>query len=140
HAEAKKIDPAVFLQSRLFPDMLPLARQVQIACDMSKGGGARFAGVENPKHEDHEKTLPELKSRIAKTIEFLRSLKPEQMQGAETREIELKFPTSTLNFKGLQYLNLYVLPNLYFHVSMAYALMREGGIEIGKRDFLGPIQ
>ena len=140
HAATKKIDPAVFVQARLFPDMLPLSRQVQIACDTAKGAGARLAGLENPKHEDTESTVPELKARIAKTIDFLKSVKAEQLHGAESREIELKFPTSTLKFTGLSYVNLYVLPNVYFHIGMAYALLREGGVEIGKRDFLGPIQ
>jgi uncharacterized protein len=140
HAEAKKIDPAVFVQARLFPDMLPLARQVQIACDTAKGAAARLSGGENPKHEDTEKTLPELKARIAKTIDVLRAVTAEQLRGAESRAIELKFPTSTLQFTGLSYLNLFVLPNLYFHITTAYALLREGGVEIGKRDFLGAIQ
>ncbi|NNM61447.1 MAG: DUF1993 domain-containing protein [Steroidobacteraceae bacterium] len=140
HAEAKKIEPLVFTQARLFPDMLPLSRQVQIACDGAKGAAARLAAVEVPKHEDTEKTIAELKARIAKTVEFLQSVKREQFDGAENREIVLTFPTRTLKFTGLSYLNLYALPNLYFHVTMTYALLREGGVEIGKRDFLGPIQ
>ncbi len=140
HAAAKKIDPAIYVQARLFPDMLPLARQVQIACDTAKGAGARLAGIENPKHEATESTIPELKARIAKTSDFLKTVKAEQLHGAEGREIELKFPTSTLKFTGLSYVNLYVLPNVYFHVSMTYALLREGGVEIGKRDFLGAVQ
>ncbi|HUY83554.1 MAG TPA: DUF1993 domain-containing protein [Steroidobacteraceae bacterium] len=140
HAEAKKIDPAVFVQARLYPDMLPFSRQVQIACDNAKGGAARLADVEVPKHEDSEKTLPELQARIAKTVEFLKSIDAQRMRDAERREIELKLTARTLRFTGLAYLNLYVLPNVYFHVSIAYALLREGGVEVGKRDFLGPIQ
>ncbi|HVC02196.1 MAG TPA: DUF1993 domain-containing protein [Steroidobacteraceae bacterium] len=140
HAAAKKIDPAVFVQARLFPDMLPLSRQVQIACDGAKGAAARLAGIEVPVHEDNEKTIPELQARIAKTIDFLKSVKREQFAGAESREVVLKFPTRTLQFTGLAYVNLFVLPNVYFHVTMSYALLREGGVEIGKSDFLGPIQ
>ena len=140
HAEAKKIDPAVFVQARLFPDMLPFSRQVQIACDDAKGAAARLAGLEVPKHEDTEKTFEELKGRIAKTIAFLESIDAERMRDAERREIELKLPSRTLSFSGLNYLNLYAFPNLYFHCAIAYALLREGGVEVGKRDFLGPIQ
>lgn len=140
HAAAKKIDPAVFVHARLFPDMLPLARQVQIACDGAKGAAARLAGIEVPVHEDNEKTIPELQARVAKTIDFLKSVKREQFAGAESREVVLKFPTRTLQFTGLAYVNLFVLPNVYFHVTMTYALLREGGVEIGKSDFLGPIQ
>ena len=140
HAAAKKIDPAVYLQARLFPDMLPLMRQVQIACDGAKGAAARLAGVEVPKHADTETTLAELQARIAKTIDFLQSFKAEQFQNAETREIVVKTPSTALTFTGLSFLKLYALPNFYFHITMTYALLREGGVEIGKRDYLGPIQ
>jgi len=139
HAETKKIDPKVLADSRLIADMFPLARQVQIACDTSKGAAARLAGVEIPKHEDTEATLAELKARVAKTIDFISSIKPAQLDGAETRTIVLKFPNQTHNFSGLDYVRKFVLPNFYFHLTIAYALLRKNGIEIGKRDFLGQI-
>ena len=139
-AAAKKFDPGVLVHARLFPDMHALSRQVQIACDTVKGAAARLAGVDIPKHEDTEATLEDLKARIAKTVEFLKTIKPEQLQGAESRPIEMKFPNRTMNFTGLSYLTGFVLPNLYFHVSIAYALLRGNGVEIGKGDFLGPIQ
>jgi uncharacterized protein len=140
HAEGKKVDPKVFPQARLIVDMLPLSSQIQIACDNAKGAAARLAGVEVPKHEDTEATLAELKVRVAKTLEFIKTIKPEQFQGAETREIVLQFPQTTLKFTGLNYLTNFVLPNFFFHVTMAYALLRKNGVEVGKRDFLGPIQ
>ena len=140
HAAAKKFEPSVLVHTRLYPDMLALKNQVQIACDNVKGAAARLAGVEVPKHEDNEATLEDLKGRIAKTLEFLRSIKPEQLQGAESRAIELKLPNRSLNFTGLTYLTHFVLPNLYFHISIAYALLRSSGVEIGKMDYLGAIQ
>jgi uncharacterized protein len=140
HAEAKKVDPKAIPQARLIVDMLPLSAQVQIACDTAKGAAARLAGIEVPKHEDTEATLAELKARVAKTLEFIKTVKPDQLQGAETREIVLQFPQTTLKFNGLNYLTNFVLPNLFFHVTMAYALLRKNGVDLGKRDFLGPIQ
>ena len=140
HAEAKKIDPKVVPQARLIVDMLPLSAQVQIACDTAKGAAARLAGVEVPKHEDTEATLAELKARVAKTLDFIKTIKREQLQGSETREIVLQFPQTTLKFNGLNYLTNFVLPNFFFHVTMAYALLRKNGVDLGKRDFLGPIQ
>jgi hypothetical protein len=137
HAAAKKIDPAVLAQARLFPDMFPLSRQVQITCDTAKGAAARLAGVEVPKHEDTEKTIEELKQRVAKTLEFVKSIKAEQLHGAESKTIEMKFPNSTLTFTGLTYLANFVLPNFFFHISMTYALLRTNGIEVGKMDYLG---
>lgn len=139
HAAAKKFDPVILAQSRLYPDMFPLSRQVQIACDTCKGAAARLAGIDIPKHEDKESTLDELKQRIAKTLDFVKSVKAEQMQGAETKAIELKFPHRTLNFTGLSYLVDFVLPNLYFHESIAYAILRSSGVEVGKMDYLGSI-
>lgn len=138
HGEAKKIDPKVMPQQRLIVDMLPLSSQIQIACDNAKGAAARLAGVPTPKHEDTETTLPELKARVTKTLDFLKTIKPEQFQGAETREIVLQFPNSTLKFTGINYLTNFVLPNFFFHVTMAYALLRKNGVDLGKRDFLGP--
>jgi hypothetical protein len=140
HAEGKKIDPKVVPATRLIIDMLPLSSQIQIACDNAKGAAARLAGVEVPKHEDTEATLGELKARVAKTLEFIKTIKPEQVQGAETREIVLQFPQTTLKFTGLNYVTNFVLPNFFFHVTMAYALLRKNGVDIGKRDFLGAIQ
>lgn len=137
HAAAKKFDPAVLAQARLFPDMFPLARQVQITCDTAKGAAARLAGIDIPKHEDTETTLDELKQRIAKTLDFVKSVKAEQLKGAESRTIELKFPNRTITFTGLSYLTDFALPNFFFHESIAYALLRSSGVEIGKMDFLG---
>jgi hypothetical protein len=137
HATARKFDPAVLVQARLFPDMFPLSRQVQITCDTAKGAAARLAGIEIPKHEDNEVSLEELKQRIGKTLDFLGSIKPDQLKDAEAKSVELKFPTRTLTFTGLSYLVEFVLPNFYFHGSMTYALLRASGVEIGKMDFLG---
>jgi hypothetical protein len=138
HAAARKIDSTVLAQSRLFPDMHPLSRQIQIACDTAKGAAARLAGIEAPKHEDTETTLPELKARIAKTLDFLKTVGAAQVAGDDNRTIELKFPNGSQKFTAAGYVNDFVLPNFYFHSSMVYALLRKGGIEIGKRDFLGP--
>jgi hypothetical protein len=140
HGEAKKVDPKVIPQSRLIVDMLPLSAQIQIACDTAKGAAARLAGVEVPRYEDTEATLAELKARVAKTLDFIKTIKPEQLQGAETREVILQLPQTTLKFSGLNYLTNFALPNFFFHVTMAYALLRKNGIDLGKRDFLGPIQ
>jgi hypothetical protein len=137
HAEAKKIDPAVLLQSRLYPDMLPLLRQVQIASDSAKGAVARLAGVEVPKYEDTEETIADLKQRLAKTIDFVSSLKPAQIDGSEDKDIHLKLGTREVDWKGMQYLLGFALPNFYFHVVTAYDILRHNGVEIGKRDFIG---
>jgi hypothetical protein len=137
HAEAKKIEPVVFTQSRLAPDMFALARQVQIACDSAKGAAARLAGVEIPKHEDIEQTFAELKARIAKTIDFVESLKPAQIDGSEDREVVLKLRGQEVKFSGLQYLLGFAYPNFYFHVTTAYNILRHNGVEIGKRDYIG---
>jgi uncharacterized protein len=139
-AAAKKYDSAVLTQARLFPDMHPLVRQVQIACDTAKGAAARLAEIEVPKHEDTEATFADLKARIAKTLDFVKSVTAAQLQGAESRNIEIKFPNGSWKFTGLAYLAEFVLPNFYFHASMVYALLRENGIEIGKGDFLGAMQ
>lgn len=140
HAEVKKVDPKVLPGARLIIDMLPLSSQIQIACDTAKGAAARLAGIEVPKHEDTEATLAELQARVAKTLEFIKTIEPEQLQGAETREIVLQFPQSSLKFTGINYLTNFALPNFFFHVTMAYALLRKNGVDLGKRDFLGPIQ
>lgn len=140
HVERKNTKFDGFANARLIADMLPLTAQIQIACDNAKGAAARLAGIEAPKHEDNEKTLPELKARIAKTLDFIKTVKPEQFVGAETRDIVLKFPSVTLAFKGQDYVTKFVLPNFYFHASMAYALLRTNGVELGKGDYLGAIQ
>jgi len=137
HAEARKIDPAVLTNSRLYPDMLPLARQIHIATDQAKGCGARLAGVEPPKFEDKETTFTELIARIEKTISFLRELKPEQIDGSEKKTITLQVRGSTLTFEGMTFLLSFALPNFYFHVTTAYDILRHCGVELGKRDFLG---
>jgi len=139
HAEAKKIDPVVLAQMRLYPDMFPLSRQIQIACDIAKGAGARLAAIETPKHEDNEVNLADLKHRIAKTLDFLKGISPDKLAGADTRAIEIKGPSFTLNFTGVSYLNNFVLPNFYFHETVAYALLRHNGVELGKGDFLGSL-
>jgi uncharacterized protein len=139
HAAARKFDPAALAQARLFPDMFPLTRQVQITCDTAKGAAGRLAGIDIPKHEDTETTLDELKQRIAKTLDFVKSVKAEQMKGAESKTIELKFPNRTITFTGLSYLVDFVLPNFFFHESMTYALLRSSGVEVGKMDFLGSV-
>ena len=140
HAAAKKFDSAVLAQARLFPDMYPLVRQVQIACDTAKGAAARLGGIEVPRHEDTEATFAELKARIAKTLDIVQSVSAAQLKDAESRAIEIKFPNGSWKFTGIGYLTDFVLPNFYFHVSMVYALLRKNGIEIGKSDFLGDIQ
>jgi hypothetical protein len=140
HAAARKIDDAAFVEARLFPDMFTFARQIRVATDMAKGAGARLAGIEIPKFEDNEKTLAELKARLRKAIDFLKTLTPAQIDGTEERAITLTAGSNTFNFKGLDYLFSWVLPNFYFHVATAYNLLRHGGVEIGKMDFLGKVQ
>lgn len=137
HCEAKKIDPAVLGATRLIADMLPLSRQVQIACDTAKGAVARLAGAEIPKHEDTEQTPAELKQRIAKTIDFILSVKAERIDGSEAREVVLKLGGKDTRFDGLQYLLGFAWPNFYFHVTTAYNILRANGVDIGKRDYLG---
>jgi hypothetical protein len=137
HTEAKKLDPAALTTFRLYPDMFPLARQVQIACDTAKGAVARLAGLEIPKHEDTEQTLAELKARIAKTVAFIESVKPAQVDGTEAKEIVMKMRSGEVRLEGLQYLMAFAYPNFYFHVTTVYAILRHNGVEVGKRDFLG---
>jgi hypothetical protein len=140
HAATKKIDPSVLLSSRLSPDMLPLTRQVQIATDQAKNGSARLAGVEPPSYEDKETTLAELKARLAKTVAYVKTLDAKKIDAAADREITFPIgPTNKGHMKGADYLNHFVLPNFYFHVTAAYAILRHCGVDIGKRDFLGAI-
>jgi hypothetical protein len=137
HAEARKIDPAVLVASRLYPDMFPLAKQVQIASDAAKGGAARLAQMEPPAYEDNEATLADLVARLRKTVDFLRTLQAEQIDGSEDRTVTWKTRTATKSMQGMPYLLNHVLPNLYFHVATAYAILRHNGVEIGKGDYLG---
>jgi len=139
HAEAKKIDPSVLVNGRLYPDMFPLSRQVQIATDMAKGAASRLAGQEVPSYEDNEATFPELIARLDKTIALLVTFKPGDIDGSEDRTITLPMRDRTLTFKGLPYLIDYVLPNVYFHTTTAFAILRHNGVEIGKKDFLGKV-
>lgn len=138
YAEARKIDPAVLLQSRLYPDMLPLLRQVQIACDFAKGVCCRLAGADVPAHEDTEQSFDELQQRIAKTLAVIASLDPALYAGSEEREIVLRPGTpKERKLGGQAYLLSYGLPQFFFHVNMAYALLRHNGLEIGKKDYMG---
>lgn len=137
HAEAKKIDPLVLVNGRLFPDMFPLSRQVQIASDTAKGAAARLAGMEPPSYEDNEKTFPELIARLDKTVEFLRTFKPEQIDGSEARTINIKVAGQPMTLQGMTFLLQRALPNLFFHTTTAYAILRHNGVEVGKKDYLG---
>jgi uncharacterized protein len=136
HCAARKIDPDVMVAQRLFPDMLALARQVQIASDSAKGGGARLAGVAVPSYADDEKTFADLQARIAKTIGFLESLKKEQFDGAATRTVTIKVGDKDQEFTGLSFLETRAKPNFFFHLTTAYNILRHNGVEIGKRDYL----
>jgi len=137
-AAERKFDPAVLLASRLYPDMFPLARQVQIACDNAKGPVARLAGREPPRHEDSEQSFADLQARITRTLDFIASVPREEIDGSEERPIVLKVGSRALHYTGLQYLLSFALPNFYFHVTTAYAILRHNGIILGKGDYLGP--
>jgi len=139
YAEVKNIDPSVLINARLYPDMFPLSRQVQIATDVAKGAISRLAGLEPPAYEDNESTFPELLARIDKTITLLESFNPEQIDGSEDKTILLPMHDRTITFKGLPYLLDFVIPNVYFHVTTTYAILRHNGLDIGKKDFLGNI-
>jgi hypothetical protein len=139
HATTKKIDPSVLLGWRLAPDMFALTRQVQIACDMAKNGAARLAGMEPPKFEDTESNFDELKARIAKTLAFLKKLDGSAIDASIEREITFPVGPAKGEMKGDDYLNHFVLPNFYFHLTVAYGLVRSCGVDLGKRDFLGSI-
>lgn len=137
YADTRKIDSSVLVNARLFPDMFPLTRQVQIAGDIAKSGAARLAGIEVPKFDDNEATFSDLQARIAKTIRFLETIQPEQIDGSEERDIVFQIGERKFEFKGRQYLSNWVLPNFYFHITTAYNILRHNGVEIGKGDFLG---
>jgi hypothetical protein len=138
HAQSRKIDPTVLLGARLYPDMYPFTRQVQIACDFAKGAAARLAGQEPPKFDDNEAGFEELKTRIDRTIAFLESFDARKIDGSEERAIELQIRGETVRLQGLPYLANMVLPNFYFHLTTAYDILRHNGVELGKRDFVGP--
>jgi hypothetical protein len=139
HAGAKKFDPALLLASRLAPDMFPLSRQVQIACDFAKSTVARLAGIAVPSFADEEKSLADLRSRIDKTLDYVRSFKPSQIDGSEERDVTITLAGKPVTFKGQPYLVHFVLPNFYFHATVAYAILRQDGVELGKRDFMGSV-
>jgi hypothetical protein len=139
HAQAKKFDTQVLLAARLAPDMLPFTKQVQIACDSAKFGVARLSGVEAPKFDDNEASLADLRGRIAKTLDYIRSVPAARIDGTEDKDVVVPRRDGSMTLKGEFYLKHYVLPNVFFHVTTAYALLRHNGVEIGKGDFLGAL-
>ena len=140
YAESKKIDPSVLVNARLAPDMFPLSRQIQIATDGVKGFAARASGTDMPSWPDTESTFAELQARIKKAVDFLQGFKPAQIDGSEDKAIVIKTPNRELNFKGQPYLVSFVIPNFYFHITTAYAILRHNGLDIGKMDFLGKVE
>jgi hypothetical protein len=140
HAEAKKIDAAALVSARLFPDMFPLAKQVQIASDSAKGGAARLAQAQPPSFEDTETTFAQLIERCKKTVAYLETLKAEQIDGGEDRTVTWQTRTATKSMQGQPYLLNHVLPNVFFHVTTAYDILRHNGVEVGKQDFLGKFE
>lgn len=137
YAEAKGIDPAVLVQARLYPDMFPLSRQIQIATDVVKGCPARLSGQEPPKYEDDEASFPELSARVRKTIAYLETFKPEQIDGTEDKQVTLHLRSRDLTLDGHSYLTGFVIPNFFFHVTTAYDILRHNGVELGKKDYIG---
>jgi hypothetical protein len=137
HCEARKIEPSVMITARLYPDMFPMVRQVQIATDQAKGMAARLAGIDIPSFPDEEASFDDLRARIAKTVEFVKSVPPSRIDGSEDKEIVLTVGGVERKFKGRDYLFNFVLPNFYFHTTTAYGILRHNGVEIGKKDFLG---
>ncbi len=139
HAQARKIDEAVLVGSRLYPDMLPLSRQIQIASDFARGTAARLAGGEPPSYEDNEKTFAELTARIDRTLDYLRTKKAAEIDGSESREIVRPVRGEPHKFTGINYLMQYALPNFFFHTTTAYAILRHNGLELGKSDYIGKL-
>jgi len=137
HVEAKKIDPAALIGARLFPDMFALAKQVQIASDAAKGGAARLAQQQPPAYEDNEASFADLIERCNKTVAYLKTLQPAQFSGSEDRTVTWKTRTAEKSMQGMPYLLNHVLPNLFFHATTAYGILRHNGVELGKQDFLG---
>lgn len=139
HARTRKIDPRVLLELRLFPDMFPLVRQVQLSSDFAKGACARLAGADVPVYDDVEQSFPELKARLARTCEFIRSFRPDQIDGSEARDVVIRISGNPVSMKGQQYLIHFALPNFFFHATTTYAILRQAGVELGKRDFVGKV-
>jgi uncharacterized protein len=139
HAELHGIDPSVLLNARLFPDMYPLATQVQIACDFTKGAAARLSNTDNPVFLEDEKSFPELRGRISKTLGFMNSINEREFDGSEIRDITLKIGGVPTTFKGLPYLLGFVFPNMLFHATTAYAILRHNGVTLSKKDFIGNV-
>jgi uncharacterized protein len=138
HCAAKKIEPEVLLGARLYPDMLPLSKQIQLVCDFAAKGCARLTGSDVPSVPDTEKTFEELKQRLAKTIDYVKAYKPAQFDGADARDVTFPAgPDKSITMKGQQFLTGFSLPNFYFHAATAHGILRHNGVEIGKRDFLG---
>ena len=135
-AAARKIDPSVFTTARLAPDMIPLSGQVQLACDAAKGCAARLSGTSAPSHPDTEVTFEDLQARIAKTVEYLKSITAQQLDGAEDRDIVMKFPSGEMKFTGHSFLVTFALPNFFFHIVTAYNILRHNGVALGKMDYL----
>lgn len=140
HAQVKKFDPAVYLGARLAPDMLPFTKQIQIACDGAKFGVSRLAGVEAPKFDDSEASITELRERVRATIAFIQSVPASKIDGTEDKDVTIPRRDGPMTLKGEFYLKHYVMPNFYFHLTMAYALLRHNGVELGKADYLGVLQ
>ena len=137
HVDARKLDETALTHFRLYPDMFPMYRQVHIAGDTAKGAVARLAGVEIPAYEDSDRTLAELQARIAKTIAFVQTFTPAQIDGTEDKDIVIKRGDKETHYKGMQFLLGHATPNLYFHITTAYGILRHNGVELGKRDYLG---
>jgi hypothetical protein len=137
HAADKKIDPAALLQFRLFPDMLPFTRQIQIACDFAKGAAARLGGLDVPSYDDKEATFAELKERIQKTLAYIDSVPQDTIEGSETRAITTGSGEKTKHFTGQTYLFHYALPHFFFHATTAYDILRHNGLDVGKKDYIG---
>jgi hypothetical protein len=137
HCEERKIDPAALINFRLYPDMYPFSKQIQIATDAARNGSAYLAGAEPLKLDNSEQTFPELIERVKKTIEFVNSFKPEQIDGSEEREVSIQRGDTTLTYQGQEYLLNRVLPNFFFHITTAYDILRHNGVELGKKDYLG---
>ena len=136
-AEARKFEPSVLLDSRLYPDMFPLTKQVQLTCDFAKGAAARLAGMPVPAFPDEEKTIAELKDRIAKVIAFVESVSKDDVDAGADRDVTIKMRDRSVEMNGLAYLNEMAMPNYYFHATTAYAILRHNGVAVGKRDFVG---
>jgi uncharacterized protein len=140
HATAKKFEPSVLVNARLAPDMFPLSRQVQIACDFAKNSTGRLIGQDPPRFEDNEQTLDQLRARVAKTLDYLQGVRAAAFEGSEDREITIPIPTGgSFKMNGLAHLKDWALPNFYFHAVTAYAILRHNGVDVGKRDFLSEL-